>query len=140
MSNSSIADNSTSTGDVLYWVIGIDAGLISVYMIATIWFVITIAMYLKKVEGTSLSIKTLFTDFERKKKKKLIFLSGIFCILYLLLQYLYLLVPFLPNLTDYNLACEVVADIRFSMFILSQLMIYLYLWKRIRFIFIKKET
>ena len=129
MYNFSLKENVTNA-HYLDLVSALDGSLVLVYLIAIIWFVFTITMYLKRSD--SLSMKTLFSLKTNKSLLKMIIFSGLFCILYLLLQLLFLLIPFLPELTDYNSICDTVADIRFVLFMMTQLMIYLYLWMRMK--------
>lgn len=111
----------------------LDLSLMLVSLIVAVWYVSSIAIYLNK--SGDLSMKTL-PKFGKDSLLKMLLLSGIFCILFILLEGMKILSPFLP-LDDYDMACDAISDARYFVYCCAQFMIYLYLWLRMKFYYEK---
>jgi len=111
----------------------VDATLIVVFLIIAVWYVVSLCIHLKETSG-SLSIKVLCVcKFGKESLPKMLLFSGVFCVLFLLASTLFILIPFLP-LHDYDLACNVIADVNYFVYGSAHCTIYLYLWLRMKFL------
>jgi len=113
--------------------LALDISLICVFLLVAVCYVSSIANYLKK--SGDISVNTL-CKFGKESMLKMLMLSGVFSIVILLVSVIFVRIPFL-QLGNKDFACDFTSDVMFFLYGLAQLMIYLYLWMRMKFYYEK---